>query len=256
MTVYFIGAGPGAADLLTIRGRRLIRRCGVCLYAGSLIPDVVVAEARARGHEVIDTAPMTLEAIIERIVSADRAGMDVARVHSGDPALYSAVGEQARALADHGIAYEIVPGVPSYAAAAAAAGCELTLPDVCQTVVLTRMTMTAGMALSHDQLADLARQDACLAIHLSIRDLRRIVASLIPVWGEDCPILVAVRVSWPDEKLIWGRLADIAQTVRREKITRTALIMVGPSLRAATFARSKLYDGTRAHLLRPVPNKA
>ena len=250
MTVHFIGAGPGAPDLITVRGLRLIESCLVCLYAGSLVPADVVAAAPAHAR-VIDTAPMTLDQIIDEIRSAHDAGQDVARVHSGDPSLYGAIAEQIRRLEMLNIPYDITPGVPAFAAAAAALGRELTIPEVSQTVVLTRTAMKSSAMPDGEDLATLARSGATLAIHLSIRNLREIERQLIPTYGPDCPAVVAYRVGWPDERLIHGTLATIREKVRTEKITRTALILVGRALADQDFRDSALYDGTHAHILRP-----
>lgn len=254
MTVHFIGAGPGAADLITVRGRDLIAACPVCLYAGSLVPEAVIACAPP-GARVIDTAPMTLDAIIDEMRAADERGEDVARVHSGDPSLYGAIGEQMRRLEALEIAYDITPGVPAFAAAAAALGKELTLPGVSQTVVLTRTAMKASDMPPGEELAQLGASGATLAIHLSVRNLRRVVSDLAPHYGEDCPVAVVYRASWPDEKVLHGTLGDIREKVRAEKITRTALIMVGRVLEAYGFDDSALYDPSHAHVLRPVRHR-
>jgi precorrin-4/cobalt-precorrin-4 C11-methyltransferase len=251
MTVHFIGAGPGAPDLITLRGQRLIERCPVCLYAGSLVPAAIVASAPA-GAMVVDTAPLTLDEIVALMVEADASGQDVARVHSGDPSLYGAIGEQIRRLAGHGIAFEIVPGVPAFAAAAAALGRELTLPDVSQTVILTRTAVRASAMPPGEALATLAQSGATLAIHLSINNIARVVRDLVPFYGADCPAVVACRVSWPDEAIVRGTLADIRERMRGAGITRTALILVGRVLADdAAFADSRLYDPAHHHVLRP-----
>ena len=250
MTVHFIGAGPGAADLITLRGRDLIAACPVVLYAGSLVPRAVVAMAPA-GARVIDTAPLTLDQIVAEMASAHAAGQDIARVHSGDPSLYGAIGEQMRRLDELAIPYDITPGVPAYAAAAAALGCELTLPGVSQTVILTRTAMKASAMPDGEDLASLAATRATLAIHLSVRNLKRVVEDLTPHYGADCPAAVVYRASWPDQQVIRGRLADIRRQVRAAKITRTALILVGRALAERDFADSKLYDPSHVHLLRP-----
>lgn len=250
MTVWFIGAGPGDPDLLTIRGRDLIARCPVCLYAGSLVPAEVVAHAPA-GARVIDTAPMTLDEIVAEIEAAHAAGHDVARVHSGDPSIYGAIGEQMRRLDALGIAYEIVPGVPAFAAAAALLKRELTLPDVSQTVILTRTSMKASAMPNAEDLATLGASGATLAIHLSVRNLKHVCETLIPHYGADCPVAVVFRASWPDEKVIEGTLADIRAKVRAEKITRTALILVGRVLDPGDHRDSALYDPDHVHVLRP-----
>ena len=250
MTVHFIGAGPGAADLITIRGRDLIARCPVCLYAGSLAPPEIVAVAPADAR-VIDTAPLTLDRIVGEMRRADAAGMDVARVHSGDPSLYGATAEQMRRLDALGIAWDVTPGVPAFAAAAAALGRELTLPGVAQSVVLTRTTGKASAMPAGEDLAVFAATGATVALHLSIRNLRAVERALTPVCGADCPVAVVHRASWPDQKIVRGTLADIRARVRAARITRTALILVGRALAPEGFADSALYDPSHAHLLRP-----
>ncbi len=250
MTVWFIGAGPGDPDLLTIRGRDLIARCPVCLYAGSLVPEAVIAHA-PEGARVVDTAPLTLDEIIAEIGDAHAEGRDVARVHSGDPSLYGAIGEQMRRLEDMCIDYEIVPGVPAYAAAAALLKRELTLPEVSQTVVLTRTAMKASAMPNAEDLDTLGKSGATLAIHLSVRNLKHVCETLIPHYGEDCPVAVVYRASWPDEKVVESTLADIRRKVRAEKITRTALILVGRVLSPSAFRDSALYDANHVHVLRP-----
>ena len=254
MTVHFIGAGPGAADLITVRGRDLIQRCLVCLYAGSLVPAELVAMAPP-GATVIDTAPMTLDEIVAAMTDAHEAGHDVARVHSGDPSLYGAIGEQMRRLDGLGIPYDITPGVPAFAAAAAALKTELTLPEIAQTVILTRTTMKASPMPPGEELERLGASGATLAIHLSVRNIRAVVAALTPLRGADCPAVVVYRASWPDEQIIRGTLADIAERVRAAKIPRTALILVGRVLDAADFRDSALYDPGHRHVLRPGPRK-
>ena len=250
MTVHFIGAGPGAADLITVRGRELIARCPVCLYAGSLVPREVIAAA-PEGARVIDTAPLTLDEIVAEMRAADAAGDDVARVHSGDPSLYGAIGEQMRRLDGLGIAYDITPGVPAFAAAAAALGVELTLPEVSQSLILTRTAMKSSAMPDGESLARLGASGATLAIHLSVRNLKRVTADLIPHYGEDCPVAVVYRASWPDQRIIVGTLGDIRNKVREAKITRTAIVLVGRVLDAGDAAESRLYAPTHAHLLRP-----
>ena len=245
MTVHFIGAGPGAPDLITVRGLRLIRRCPVVLYAGSLVPREVVAEAGADAPvaaRVIDTAPLDLDAIIAEIERAHGEGLDVARVHSGDPSFYGAIAEQIRRLQALGIAYDITPGVPAFAAAAAALGQELTLPGIAQSVVLTRTAVRASADAGRARsLAAFAATGATLAIHLSINNLARVVRELVPVCGADCPAVVVYRVSWPDQRIIRATLATIRAHVKGQGITRTALILVGRALDAAAFADSRLY---------------
>lgn len=250
MTVHFIGAGPGDPDLLTIKGRDLIARCPVCLYAGSLVPEAVVAHAPA-GARVIDTAALTLDEIVAEIAAAHGRGEDVARVHSGDPSLYGAIAEQIRRLVALAIPYDIVPGVPAYAAAAAALGTELTLPEVSQTVILTRTAMKSSAMPAGEELEALGRSGATLAIHLSIRNLKHIERALVPHYGADCPAVVVYRASWPDQRIIRGTLSTIREAVRAAKITRTALVLVGRVLGETAFRDSALYDAAHAHILRP-----
>ena len=243
MTVHFIGAGPGAPDLLTLRGHALIARCPVCLYAGSLVPTEVVAHAPA-GARVLDTAPMTLDEIIAEMQAAHARGEDVARVHTGDPSLYGATGEQMRRLDALGIPYDVTPGVPAYTAAAATLRRELTLPGISQTIILTRMAGKTPMPPDED-LANLARTRATLAIHLSIGRTAEAARILIPFYGADCPVAVVHRASWPDEAILRGTLADIGAKVEAAKITRTALILVGRVLAAEGFEDSVLYGATK-----------
>jgi precorrin-4/cobalt-precorrin-4 C11-methyltransferase len=250
MTVHFIGAGPGAPDLITLRGLRLVESCPVCLYAGSLVPRAILAAAPP-GARIVDTAPLTLEEIIEHMREADRAGLDVARLHSGDPSLYGAIGEQMRRLEALGIAFDVTPGVPSFAAAAAALAQELTLPEIAQSVILTRTATRSSPMPEGEALDRLAASGATLAIHLSIANLARVVRALVPHYGADCPAVVAHRVSWPDERLIRGTLADIREKVKHEGITRTALILVGRVLAAEQAAESRLYAEGHHHVLRP-----
>lgn len=255
MKVYFIGAGPGDPELLTLKAARIIGACPVCLYAGSLVPPQVVAHA-PQGALVRDTAPMTLDETHEMICAARDRGQDVARVHSGDPSLYGAIAEQIRRLRADGIDYEIIPGVPAYTAAAAALGQELTVPEVAQSIVLTRVSMKSTSMPPKETLENFARTGATLAIHLGIRNLREIERQLTPHYGADCPVVVAFRVGWPDQMFIRGTLSDIQKKVRAEKITRTALILVGPVLGdVRDFKDSALYDPTMPHVLRPVDGK-
>lgn len=249
MTVHFIGAGPGAPDLITVRGLELVRRCPVVLYAGSLVPREVVAEAPADAR-VVDTAPLTLDQIIDEIRAAHARGQDVARLHSGDPSVYGAIGEQMRRLDALGIPYDITPGVPAFAAAAATLGRELTLPGVSQTVILTRTTVRASAMPPGEALAELGRSGATLAIHLAVTNIVRVVRALVPHYGEDCPVAVVYRASWPDEQVIRGTLADIAARVKEAGITRTALILVGRVLGDPSFDDSRLYDAGHTHLFR------
>ncbi len=250
MTVHFIGAGPGAADLITLRGRNLIANCPVCLYAGSLVPEEILTHA-PNDALIIDTAPLTLDEIIDEMIMANDKGLDVARVHSGDPSLYGAIGEQMRRLDDLEIEYTITPGVPAFAAAAAALKTEFTLPEVSQTVILTRTSMKATAMPNREDLQTLGASGATLAIHLSVRNLRNVTADLIPHYGEDCPVAVVFRASWPDEQIIRGTLSDIREKVRTEKITRTALIIVGRVLEAKGYRDSALYHAEHVHVLRP-----
>jgi precorrin-4/cobalt-precorrin-4 C11-methyltransferase len=248
--VHFIGAGPGAPDLITVRGLRLIERCPVCLYAGSLVPLEIVAAAPA-GARVVDTASLTLDEIVGEMEQAVAAGREVARVHSGDPSLYGAIAEQIRRLERLGIDYDVTPGVPAFAAAAAALRRELTIPEVSQTVILTRTAMKSSAMPAGEELANLARSRATLVIHLSIRNLLEIERQLAPYYGSDCPVIVAYRVGWPDEAFIRGTLSNIRDKVRAAKITRTALILVGHALAETQFRDSALYDAGHVHVLRP-----
>ena len=250
MTVYFVGAGPGDPELLTLKAARIIKACPVCLFAGSLVPEEVVSIA-PEGARVMDTASMTLDETHAEIVAAHQRGEDVARVHSGDPSLYGAIAEQIRRLRAEGIGFEIVPGVPAYVAAAAAIGQELTIPEVAQSIILTRVSMKSTSMPEHETLENFARAKTTLAIHLGIRALREIERVLIPHYGEDCPVVVAYRVGWPDEMFIRGTLSDIRLKVREHKITRTALILVGPAMAEEhTFVDSALYDPEKFHVLR------
>ena len=256
MKVHFIGAGPGDPELITVRGLRLIERCQVCLYAGSLVPAAVVEAAPAGAH-VVDTASLTLDDIMAEIEAAHAQDKDVARVHSGDPSLYGAIAEQIRRLKSLGIEYEIVPGVSAYAAAAAALGIELTVPEVTQSLILTRTAMKSSAMPPGEELTSLGKTGATLAIHLSVRNLRQIERDLIPLYGDDCPVIVAYRVGWPDEAYIHGTLADIRKKVQAEKITRTALIFVGRGLvQDDNFRDSALYDAAHTHVLRPKAGRA
>ena len=249
MKVHFIGAGPGAADLITVRGLKLIQCCPVCLYAGSLVPEEIV-KAAPDGARVVDTAPLHLDQIIDEIKLAHSQNQNVARVHSGDPSLYGAIAEQMRKLDGLGIEYDVTPGVPAFAAAAAALKTEFTLPEIAQTVILTRTTMQASAMPPGEELALLGASKATLAIHLSIRNLAHIERELTPHYGADCPVVVAYRVTWPDELFIHGTLSTIAKKVKEAKITRTALILVGPVLGHTEFRDSALYDKEHEHVLR------
>ncbi|MFK5978949.1 MAG: precorrin-4 C(11)-methyltransferase [Rhizobiaceae bacterium] len=249
MTVYFIGAGPGAPDLITVRGLKLIEACSVCLYAGSLVPEEIVAAAPDDAI-VRDTAPMHLDEIIEAMKEAHDRGEDVARVHSGDPSIYGAVAEQMRRLDALGINYEVVPGVPAFAGAAAKIATELTLPEIAQTIIITRTDMKASSMPERETLEILGASGATLAIHLSIRNLAYIRKALEPHYGDDCPVVIAYRATWPDELYIHTTLAGMKDEVRKAKLTRTALIMVGPVFGQAEYRDSDLYNSQFAHVLR------
>ncbi|KWZ46109.1 precorrin-4 C(11)-methyltransferase [Burkholderia savannae] len=238
MTVYFIGAGPGDPELITVKGQRLVRSCPVILYAGSLVPAAVLDGHRA--ELVVNTAELDLDAIVALLAQAHANGQDVARVHSGDPSLYGAIGEQMHRLAALRIPYEIVPGVTATAACAAALGVELTLPGVAQTVILTRYAGKTTMP-EGESLASLAAHRATLAIHLGVRHLARIVDDALPHYGADCPVAVIYRASWPDEERVTGTLADIVDKVAGTPIERTALILIGRVLDAQGFDESTLY---------------
>lgn len=244
MTVYFIGAGPGAADLITVRGRDLIVRCPVCLYAGSLVPKALL-DYCPEGARIVDTAPMALDEIVDEFAAATEKGHDVARLHSGDLSIWSALGEQTRRLDALGIPYTVTPGVPSFAAAAAALRRELTLPEVAQSVVLTRTPGRASAMPPAETLAAFAATRATLAIHLSIHVLEKSVAELLPYYGADCPAAVVYRASWPEEKIIRAPLAHIVEAVAAAgAIERTALILVGTALGSEDFRDSSLYDAS------------
>jgi precorrin-4/cobalt-precorrin-4 C11-methyltransferase len=246
--VYFIGAGPGDPELITVKGQRLIRSCPVIIYAGSLVPAAVLEGHQA--EQVINSAPLHLEQIIELIQSADAQGQDVARVHSGDPSLYGSIGEQIRCLRALGIAFEIIPGVTATAACAALLEAELTLPDISQTVILTRYAEKTVMPAG-EELASLARHQATMAIHLGVKNLASIVDELTPHYGSDCPIAVIHRASWPDQDAATGTLADIVEKVQAKGFRRTALILVGRVLANDSFSESSLYRAGHAHLYRP-----
>jgi precorrin-4/cobalt-precorrin-4 C11-methyltransferase len=249
VTVYFIGAGPGAPDLITVRGLRLIERCPVCLYAGSLVPEETIAAA-PEDALVMDTAPMHLDQIIAEINKAHKAGKDVARVHSGDPSIYGAIAEQMRRLDGLGIDYEVVPGVPAFAGAAAKLKTELTLPEIAQTIIVTRTGMKASAMPEGEQLEVLGQSGATLAIHLSIRNLDYVRRALEPYYGADCPVVIAYRATWPDELYIRTTLGEMREKVREHKITRTALIFVGKVFGEVSFRDSDLYNADYSHILR------
>ena len=239
MTVHFIGAGPGAPDLLTLRGRDIIASCPVCLYAGSLVPEAILDHC-PKGARIVNTAPLDLDQIVAEIQAAHTAGQDVARLHSGDLSVWSAMGEQMRRLRALGIPVSVTPGVPAFAAAAAALGTELTLPGLAQSVVLTRTPGRASSMPEGETLTNFAATGATLAIHLSVQNLTRVVADLTPAYGADCPVAVVYRASWPDEQIVRGTLADIEDRLG-EDIKRTALILVGPALAGEGFDESCLY---------------
>ena len=241
MIVHFIGAGPGAADLITLRGRDLIARCPVCLYAGSLVPGALLEYCPA-GARIRDTAPMTLDEIVAEMAQARALGQDVARLHSGDLSIWSALGEQTRRLRALGIAYDVTPGVPAFAAAAAALQRELTLPEVAQSVVLTRTSGRASAMPETETLAAFAATKATLALHLSIHALAAVVAQLTPFYGPACPVALVFRASWPDERIVRGTLATIVSSFAEAPMERTALILVGEALQAEDFRESALYD--------------
>jgi precorrin-4/cobalt-precorrin-4 C11-methyltransferase len=250
MTVHFIGAGPGAADLLTLRGRDILARCPVCLYAGSIVPPEMVSHCPPDAR-IVDTAPMSLDEIEREYLAAHAAGQDVARLHSGDLSIYSAVAEQIRRLERHAIPYTLTPGVPAFAAAAAALGRELTVPEVAQSVVLTRVSGRASAMPPSETLAAFGATGATLAVHLAIHALGRIVAELLPHYGPDCPVAIVVRASWPDERIVRGTLSTIAALVAAEPIERTALVFVGRALGAEGFRDSALYDPDYRRRFRP-----
>ncbi len=251
MTVHFIGAGPGAPDLITVRGLRLIEAADLVLFAGSLVPAEVVA-ARRMGVEAVDTAPLDLDSIVVRMSEAHAKGWNIARVHSGDPSLYGAIAEQMRRLDALGIPYDIVPGVPAFAAMAAALSKELTLPGVVQSVVLTRTSSGASAMPPGEELENFAKTGATLAIHLSVKNIAKIVSELSPFYGADCPVVIGWRVSWPDEKFVRGTLADIETKVEGEDIRRTALILIGRGLADdADAGESRLYAADHSHIRRP-----
>ena len=249
MTVHFIGAGPGAADLLTLRGKTIIEACPVCLYAGSLVPEEILSYCPADAR-IINTAMLDLDGIIEECKAATEAGHDIARLHSGDLSVWSAMGEQIRRLRAEGIEVSVTPGVPSFAAAAAALGTELTLPGLAQSVVLTRTSGRASAMPETETLENFAHTGATLAIHLSIHNLENVVNSLSPFYGADCPAAIVYRASWPDQQIIRGMLSTI-QTGLSAEIERTALILVGPALAGEGFDESCLYAPDYDRRFRP-----
>jgi precorrin-4/cobalt-precorrin-4 C11-methyltransferase len=241
LTVHFIGAGPGAADLITLRGRDLLARCPVCLYAGSIVPPELLAHCGADAR-LVDTAPLTLDEIEAEYAQAHAAGQDVARLHSGDLSIWSAVAEQIRRLERLGIPYTLTPGVPAFAAAAAALGRELTVPEVAQSLVLTRLSGRASKMPAGETLEAFGATGATLAIHLAIHALGEVVERVLPLYGADCPAAVVVRASWPDERVIRAPLGGLVAALAAEPAERTALILVGPSLGATDFRESALYQ--------------
>tara|TARA_R110002073_G_scaffold23691_2_gene80572 strand:- start:547 stop:1332 length:786 start_codon:yes stop_codon:yes gene_type:complete len=249
MTVHFVGAGPGAPDLLTLRGRDIIAACPVCLYAGSLVPEAILGHC-PKGARIVNTAPLSLNQIMDEIRAAHDAGQDVVRLHSGDLSLYSAMGEQLRRLRALGIRYTVTPGVPAFAAAAAALGAELTLPGLAQSVVLTRTPGRASVMPEHETLTNFAATGATLAIHLSIHNLAQTVADLTPAYGPDCPVAVVWRASWPEQRIVRGTLATVEALIAGS-MERTALILVGPALAAEGFEESCLYATDYDRRFRP-----
>ncbi|MBA83454.1 precorrin-4 C(11)-methyltransferase [Thalassobius sp. S69A] len=250
MTVHFIGAGPGAPDLITLRGRDLIAACPVCLYAGSLVPEALLQHCPP-GARIVNTAPLSLDQIIAEIQTAHRAGQDIARLHSGDLSVWSAMGEQLRRLRALDIPYRITPGVPAFAASAAALGAELTLPGVAQSLVLTRTSGRASAMPEAETLENFAATQATLAIHLSVHVLEDVVARLTPAYGPECPVAIVWRASWPDQRLLRATLATVLDATQGER-GRTALILVGPALGAQDFDESCLYAGDYDRRFRPV----
>jgi precorrin-4/cobalt-precorrin-4 C11-methyltransferase len=253
MTIHFIGAGPGAPDLITVRGQRLVAASPVCLYAGSLVSKEIVALCPPDAR-IIDTAPMDLDAIEAEFVRAHQAGQDVARLHSGDLSIWSALGEQLARLDRLNIPYTITPGVPSFSAAAAALGRELTLPEVAQSVVLTRTSGRASSMPEREKLSAFAATGATLAVHLSVHVLETVVAELTPHYGADCPVAVVYRASWPDEKIVRGTLGSIVAAMAAAPVERTALILVGRALAGELARESALYSADYHRRYRP-PNR-
>jgi precorrin-4/cobalt-precorrin-4 C11-methyltransferase len=250
MTVHFIGAGPGAPDLITLRGRDLVAACPVCLYAGSLVPQEILAHC-PKGARIVNTAPLSLDAIIDEIAVAHAQGQDVARLHSGDLSVWSAMGEQLRRLRELDIPFTVTPGVPSFAAAAAALQAELTLPGLAQSVVLTRTSGRASAMPEGESLAAFARTGAVLAIHLSVHVLDKVIAELLPHYGPDCPVAAVWRASWPDERIVRATLGTLDAALG-DKLERTAIILVGRTLDAQDFAESRLYAADYDRRYRPV----
>ncbi|MBJ7551379.1 precorrin-4 C(11)-methyltransferase [Marinomonas ostreistagni] len=254
MTVFFIGAGPGDPDLMTVKALKTIERCSVILYAGSLIPTEVIDNVRDRAEAIYDTASLNLDETTEIIRQAAAEGKHVARLQSGDPALYGAIGEQMRRLDALNIDYEVIPGVSAVAASAAMLQKELTLSGVSQTVIMTRYEGKTPFP-ERERLPTLAKSGATLAIHLGITRIHKIVEELLPHYGEDCPVAVCYRTSWPDQDYVTGTLKDIVEKVRAKKFTRTSLILVGHVLDTEDFADSYLYDKSQAHIYRKIHRK-
>ncbi|WP_031165069.1 precorrin-4 C(11)-methyltransferase [Streptosporangium roseum] len=244
MTVRFIGAGPGAADLITLRGQRAVASSPVCLYAGSLVPAELL-ECCPYGARLVDTARMALEEIVAEMLAAHRAGHDVARLHSGDPSVFSAMAEQMRRLDAAGVPYEVIPGVPAFAAAAASLKRELTVPGVGQTIVLTRTSVRATPMPEGEDLDTLGRSRATMVLHLAVQRVEAVAAELVPNYGADCPVAVVARASRDDEVILRGTLADIAGKVHAAGVVRTAVIVVGRVLTASEFPDSHLYSAAR-----------
>jgi len=251
--IHFIGAGPGDPELITIRALRLIRECSVLLYAGSLVPKEIVDYAPSHAR-IVDTAPLHLDEIISEMVQAFKKGQSVARVHSGDPSIYGAIAEQMRRLKKLNIPYDVTPGVPAFAAAAAAMNCELTLPEISQSIILSRTDGAASPMPEKETLYNLAATGGTLVLHLSIRNIRQIVRELSSLYGADCPIVIAYRVGWPDQMFLRGTFLDILEKIKESKLTRTALIMIGRVFGEADFPDSKLYYSQHRHILRPGKN--
>lgn len=245
MTVHFVGAGPGAADLITVRGAAVVAASPVCLYAGSLVPRELLATCPP-GARVVDTAQLTLDEIVAEMVAAHAAGSDVARLHSGDPSVFSAMAEQVRRLEAAGVPYDVVPGVPSFAAAAASLRRELTVPGVAQSVVLTRTAARATPMPPGEDLPTLGASGATMVLHLAVQRITEVVAELTPVYGADCPVAVVARASRPDELVLRGTLTDIAPAVEEAGVRRTAVVVVGRALAAEHFPDSHLYSAVRA----------
>lgn len=241
MTVHFIGAGPGAADLITVRGRDIIAASPVCLYAGSLVPEALLQYC-PKDARIVDTAPLHLDQIEAEFVAAHKQGLDVARLHSGDLSVWSAMGEQLRRLERLHIPYTITPGVPSFAAAAAVLGREMTLPEVAQSVVLTRTSGRASSMPAGETLEAFAKTGATLAVHLSIHALPKVVQEVMPILGGDCPVAIVYRATWPDEQVMRGTLATIESIVAQSPVERTALILIGRVLGDNDFRESALYN--------------